>query len=259
MIPVYVINLARSPERRAFMAHGLGQAGVAADFVEAVDGRACRSQRPPRAQMSVAETALILSHRRAWRRFLRSASDYAVVLEDDVHVGEGFAALLAADWRPFRFDAVKLETMFDPAWVARRGAAFGGRELKRLGAEHLGAAGYLVSRAGAWKMLALTRALDEPVDHTLFGRETIFEGRLSVLQLFPAVVVQDNRLPDVGARREIATTLHERDRVRFAEAARRAKPKGLARLAREAGRLWMQARRAARFSLTMQHVRVPWR
>ena len=259
MIPVYVLNLARSPERRAFMAQGLARAGVAPEFVAAVDGRACRSGRPLRALMSVAETALILSHRKAWRRLLRGGSDYAVVLEDDVHVGQNFAALIAADWRGFRFDAVKLETMFDPAWVARRGLAFGDRELRRLGAEHLGAAGYLVSRGGARKMLAMTRGLAEPVDHTLFGRDTIFEGRLSAYQLFPAIVVQDNRLPDASARREIATTLHERDRVRLADAARRAQPKGLARLTREAERLWQQARRAARFTLTMQCVRVPWR
>ena len=127
MIPVYVVNLARSPERRAFMAEGLARAGVAAEFVAAVDGRACRSPRPPRALMSVAETALILSHRKAWRRLpCAAASEYAVVLEDDVHLGGGFAALLDADWGAFPFDAVKLETMLDLAWVERRGAPFGG-------------------------------------------------------------------------------------------------------------------------------------
>ena len=63
MIPVYVINLARSPERRAFMAESLARAGVTPEFVAAVDGRACRSTRPPRATISRAETAVILSHR----------------------------------------------------------------------------------------------------------------------------------------------------------------------------------------------------
>ena len=256
VIPVYVINLARSPERRAFMAESLAQAGVAPEFVAAVDGRACRSTRTPR-NLSRAETALVLSHRKAWRRLLRSDDDHAVVLEDDAHVGEGFAALVAADWRDLAFDAVKLETLFDRVWIARRGPSIAGRELRRLGAEHLASAGYVVSRAGARKLLSLTRPLGEAVDHTLFGRASVFEGRIVAYQLVPAAVVQDNLLPDVAARREIATTLHEGDRL--AAAAKRDKPRGVKRLRREARRLFEQALRLARLWPRMRRVRVAFR
>ena len=238
MIPVYVINLKRSADRRAFMQAALAQAGLAGEFVMAVDGRACKRG----GALSAAETALILSHRKVWRRFLRGQAEFAVVLEDDAHLGAGFAELLAADWRGCAFDAAKLETLFHPTWFARKGVPMDDRRLHRLGAEHLGAAGYLVSRAGARKMLALTRALDRPVDHALFGRATIFGRRLDVLQL-----VRRRRAgqypPRSSARRELSTTLHETDRARLAEAARRAKPRGLARLAREAARL--SSRRAA--------------
>ena len=258
MIPLYVINLARSPERRAFMAQSLARAGVAPEFVAAVDARACRSPRPPRA-LSRAETALILSHRKAWRRLLRSAAAHAAVLEDDAHVGEGFASLLDADWSGLAFDVVKLETMFHRVWLSRRGRPFGGRELRRLGAEHLASAGYVVSRAGAAKLLRATRGLAEPVDHALFGRAAIFGGALVAYQLWPAIVVQDNLHPEAGARRGIATTLHERDRAGLAEAAREGKPRGAARLAREAARLVGQLRRALRLSLKMRRARAPFR
>jgi glycosyl transferase family 25 len=257
MIPVYVLNLKRSPERRAFMTEGLTSAGIAPEFVAAVDGRARRLPHHPR--LSMAETALILSHRKAWRRLLAGAAEYAVVLEDDTHIGENFAAVLDFDWSSFRFDLVKLETSFDRVWLARRGAAIDDRTLRRLGAEHLCAAGYLVSRAGARKLLEATRALSEPVDHALFGRSAIFEGRVVAYQLDPAIVVQDNLHPDASARRGIATTLHENDRARLAEAAKRRKPRGLARLAREAGRLVEQLRRAALLAPSMRRVRVPWR
>ena len=257
MIPVYVINLLRSPDRRAFMREQLAKAGVSGEFVAAVDGRACRAKGP--ARLSVGERALILSHRKAWRRLLASRAEFGVVLEDDAHLGEDFATLLAADWRAHAFDAVKLETMFDRVWIARRGSAIARRALRPLGAEHLGSAGYLVSRAGAHKLLTMTRGLAEPIDQTLFGRATIFERRLRVLQLAPAVVVQDRLLPDVTARREIATTLQEADRQRLAEAARRNKPSGLPRLAREAERLLEQARRVARLWPSMRHERVGWR
>jgi glycosyl transferase family 25 len=259
MIPVYVINLTRSPGRRAFMAQGLAQAGVTPEFVAAVDGRAPRLQRLAPIGLSAAETALILSHRKAWRRLLASGADFAVVLEDDAHAGEHFADLLRADWSAHAFDAVKLETMFDSVWMARRGPPLAGRELRRLGAEHLGAAGYLVGRAGAGKLLAMTRGLVEPVDQTLFGREAVFSGRVRVLQLTPAAIVQDRLLPDASARREIATTLQEPDRKRLAQAARSNKPRGLRRLAREMARVLAQGRRVARLWPKMRRERVEWR
>lgn len=257
MIPVYVLNLARSPERRAFMRETLARAGVTPQFVAAVDGRRCRTEA--RRRLSAAETALILSHRKAWRRLLRSDAESAVVLEDDAHVGAGFASLLASEWPALGYDLVKLETLFDRVWLARRGVALADRTLLRLGAEHLAAAGYLVSRAGARKLLAATRGLAEPVDHTLFGRAAIFDGAIVAYQLWPAIVVQDNVHPDAGARREIASTLHESDRARLAAAARQARPRGTARWAREALRLVEQARRALRFFPHMQRRRVPWR
>jgi len=80
-----------------------------------------------------------------------------------------------------------------------------------------------------------------------------------VLQLVPAIVVQDNIHPEPAARRELSTTLHDSDRARLAEVARRAKPRGWARLARETARLVEQARRALRFFPAMRRTRVPWR
>lgn len=254
MIPVYVINLLRSPDRRAFMLEQLAGADVAGEFVAAVDGRACRARGP--ALLSVGERALILSHRKAWRRLLASGAGYGIVLEDDAHLGEDFAALLAADWRAHSFDVVKLETVSDRVWIARRGAPLADRALRRLGSGHLGSAGYLVSRAGAHKLMAMTQRLDAPIDQTLFGHATVFEGRLRILQLAPAAVVQDRLLPDA---REFATTLQEADRQLLTEAIRRNKPRGLARLVREAARLVAQAQRIARLWPSMRRERVPWR
>lgn len=256
MIPVYILNLARSPDRHAFMLGEVARAGVAAEFVTAVDGRTCRRAS---ALLSAGERALILSHRKAWRRLLASGAAFGVVLEDDAHLGEDFATLLGADWSAHVFDAVKLETMFDRVWIARRGAALAGRRLRALGAEHLGSAGYLVSRNGARNMLGMTQALSEPIDQTLFGRATIFGSRLRILQLAPAIVVQDRVAPDPSVRREIATTLQEPDRQRLAQSARAAKVRGLSRLAREAARLLAQVRRVARLWPTMRRERVKWR
>jgi glycosyl transferase, family 25 len=220
----------------------------------AVDGRACRSSV---ATLSKAETALILSHRKAWRKLLAGSDDFAIVLEDDVHLGEGFAALIASDWAGLSFDVIKLETMFHRILVARSGAPLGDRGLHRLKSEHVGAAGYIVSREGARKLLRSTRRLDEPVDQTLFGRRAIRRDEIVAYQLVPAIVVQDNVRS--GARAGLATTLHEPDRIAIAEAARNAKPRGMQRLRREAARLGAQLADAARARTTCRRLRPDWR
>jgi glycosyl transferase family 25 len=265
MIAVYVINLARSPERRAWMESELARAGVEAIFVRAVDGRrfSGRCERLSAANangnaLSRAETALILSHRKAWRKLLASGAGHAVVLEDDVHLGEGFRDTLALDWSRWDFDLVKLETTFDRVWLARRGEAAGGRELRRLGAEHHGAAAYLVSRAGAERARASTRRLDQPVDVALFGRRAIADGLVTALQLVPAIAVQDNLHPSADARASLASTLHESDRKAIAARRKRQRPAGVERVRREARRLWEKILRRIRLSPTMRLTRVPF-
>jgi len=265
VIPVYVINLARSPERKVWMENELGREGLDAIFVPAVDGRRfgarCDSAAkadPARPLISRAETALTLSHRRVWRRLLASGAAHAAILEDDIHLGRGFRQTLDLDWTQWAFDAVKLETLFHVVWLERRGRPAGERRLHRLGAEHLASAAYLISRAGARKMLAATRRLDEPLDHTLFGHRLIGSGAFLALQLVPAIAVQDAVRPNVAKRSELASTLHEDDRKQLAAKAKREKPKGSLRLRREAARLGEQMRRWITLAPTMRRRRVPW-
>ena len=92
-------------------------------------------------------------------------------------------------------------------------------------------------------MLAATRGLDEPLDHTLFGHRLIGEGAFLALQLVPAIAVQDAVRPNAAKRSELASTLHEDDRKQLAAKAKREKPQGPQRLRREAARLGEQFRR----------------
>jgi glycosyl transferase, family 25 len=224
--------------------------GVACDHASRAD--------PARRQLSRAEAALTLSHRKVWRRFLASGAEHATILEDDIHLGRGCQQTLDLDWTQWNFDAVKLETLFHVVWLERRGRPAGERMLHRLGAEHLASAAYLISRAGAKKMLAATRDLHEPLDHTLFGRRPIGEGAFLALQLVPAIAVQDTMRQGTAKRSELASTLHEEDRMQIAAEAKRDRPKGSKRLRREAERLGEQLRRWIRLWPTMHRRRVPW-
>jgi glycosyl transferase family 25 len=101
----FVINLERSPERRAHVAVQLRRAGLEYEFVPAVDGRALGDAelselvdleavaRYPdwltRPMLGVA-----LSHARAYELILAQGCTRALVLEDDVVLRDGLANLL---------------------------------------------------------------------------------------------------------------------------------------------------------------------
>jgi glycosyl transferase family 25 len=199
VIPIYVINLGRAHDRRAWMESELARVGLAATFIPAIDGLKlgpkCREWlancRGPY-RLSPGEASLIFSHRKVWRAFLAGGARHALVLEDDVHLGRDFAPLLAVDWSQWTFDVVKLETITNrQIWLSRRSWPLPGRRLHRLGSAHWGTAAYIVSVAGARKLLQRTRIEFEPVDHTIFGAKTLASGAVDALQVEPAAAIQD--------------------------------------------------------------------
>ncbi len=98
----YVINLARSPDRRAHITAELQRTGLEYEIVPAVDGRT----------LDLADSALIdhpllaarcpfpagaagcaLSHLKTYEKILEDGRDQALVLEDDVTLPAGLSAL----------------------------------------------------------------------------------------------------------------------------------------------------------------------
>ena len=102
-LPVYVLNLARSVERRRFMSEELTRSGLSAVFVDAIDAVDLRRQAAVAPSgLTLAEWACLQTHREGWRRISASGSP-AIVLEDDVQLLEGFveiATAVAARARP---------------------------------------------------------------------------------------------------------------------------------------------------------------
>ena len=128
---------------------------------------------------------------------LCSGAPFAVVLEDDVHLGRGLAEVLELDWTCWRFDVVKLETRLEEGWLSRSGDAVRGnpeRSLRRLYSGNLGTAAYLLSAGGARKLLAVTREFVDPLDVVLFSDQAVRTSALTICQLHPAVAVQEELL-----------------------------------------------------------------
>jgi glycosyl transferase family 25 len=102
----YVINLARSIERRRHIEEQLAAAGLQARFIEAVDGRELTEEQmqryvDPHIRAAYPEwlgrPTMIgcgLSHRRAWQQIVDDGQPAGLVLEDDAVFDPGLGAFL---------------------------------------------------------------------------------------------------------------------------------------------------------------------
>lgn len=199
---VYVINLARRPDRRAFMQQQADRLGLAFDYIDAVDAQ---SEAPefaeievrtgPHGRISRGDLACTLSHRKFWRRLLETGEPYAVVLEDDAILADDSGQFFATtDWIPPAAEVVKLERYgrLRPMFMDRNMRPAHTRRVGRFYGKCAGTAGYVVSAAGARRLLAATTSVDDPIDQMMFnpGRSALF-GQLAPYVLEPAIVEQE--------------------------------------------------------------------
>lgn len=199
---LYLVNLARRPDRLAAMQARAGALGLALDRVEALDAAADTgalagwfAPSGPLGEIPMGDKACLLSHRRGWESFLATPDSHAVFLEDDVLLSDAAGALLTHDgWIPAGMGVVKLEH-YGPSGqrvlLADERAVGEDFALGRMLSRHTGAAAYILSRAAAQTLLDQTR-FDLPVDHLLFNpnNSPVF-ARLSPWQLVPAIARQE--------------------------------------------------------------------
>jgi glycosyl transferase, family 25 len=103
-VRAYVINLARSLDRRTHVMAELDRTGLDYEFITAVDGRTIdledRRLVDPRLlaknNFPAGTAGCALSHLQAYRRILEDGADAALVLEDDVELPDDLGALAHA-------------------------------------------------------------------------------------------------------------------------------------------------------------------
>ena len=233
-IPVFLINLARRPDRLETMAVRLQ--GTPFERVDAIDGQELSSTELAaytggngEPAISISEAACALSHRKIWKQLLSEDIASACIIEDDVLLSDEFPKLMKDDeWLPDGFDLIKLETMKVKVYLARDIVSQAGeRELRFLNSFHGGTGAYIVSRGGAEALLDATHSIERPIDNMIF--ETARKrGAVDVMQVVPAPCMQDMLSPDGGSVSDIAT---DRSLEPVEE-----KPRGLKKILREGGR-----------------------
>jgi len=231
---IYLINLARRPDRLAAMASQAEKLGLrltrrnARDARDAGDGTLDRWFRSggPLGEIPRGDKCCSLSHRDAWQALRDSGADYAAVLEDDVVLKDGARFVLGgSDWIPKGVDLIKLEH-YGPAGQSVLLSDFVNVEqnfrIARMHSRHTGAAAYILSRQAADMLLAIPQ-FDLPVDHLLFNpnNSKVF-ARLQPWQLLPAIARQQDFIGDksdieswrVGMRK-FDLTYARRELIRF--------------------------------------------
>lgn len=211
MIPVYLINLDRDHERLSWMRGQLDPLGIVVERVPAVLGRDLPAEvcgyfgvvdgaiggglRP-------GEIGCYASHIVCWQRLVASGAPAALVLEDDLETRTPLARICArvADL-PAGWDLVRLSGIVKRA-TADVGDLGDGLAIVKFSRIPLGAGAYLISRAGAGKLLGDRRPRSEAVDIDLrqwwrFGLATYGVMPLPVTQ----DVLQKSSIESLGGRK----------------------------------------------------------
>jgi glycosyl transferase, family 25 len=198
-IPIYVINLDRSPERLENITSQLGRQGLHFRRIVAVDAAelteqtiqqvfdSARARRAYFVPMHGGEIACFLSHRRVWQTFVdETDAPFCVVLEDDAGLDDDFASVVQAviERRPLDWDYVKLYAR-RPLFSWGAAPLADGHRLVRHLRQPAGTVGQVISRAGAVKLLARTNQICRPLDVEL---QFWWELGVRILSVDPPVV-----------------------------------------------------------------------
>lgn len=198
-IPVYWINLAARTDRRAFMERQFARLGMDATRIEAVTPGEISAEDLDRychprhlRWMKPTEVACTLSHLKALRQFLETSSPFALILEDDIALSTRLPAFLAApELANLDFDLLHVETGEQRVRVLTE-TRIGDVEIVRYLGYDPGAAGYVVSRRGAQRVIADRRTRRLPFDQALFDTFGPMGRRLVLRATVPGLCAQSN-------------------------------------------------------------------
>lgn len=243
MKPIAVVSLVEEHARREHIDHLFAQQGLDFDYFNAINKQQVADTLKKynliikTDRMSLGEVACYLSHYCLWQQVIEHDMTYLMVFEDDIYFSKNAKFLLNdLDWLPNGFDVVKLETMYDRVMIDKGTHLLSEHRLCRMKSRHMGMAGYIISQAGAKKLVAITKSLgiDRPVDHIMFD-DLIEQKKSAMYQVFPTICIQDKIL-DMQSER-FASCLEQERQPR---PTKKVKLSISQKLNRELVRLWRQ-------------------
>lgn len=203
VVPVYVINLNRRPDRLRFVTEQLDRLGLKAWRIPALDAETAEFEGEHRVdlggsmlpvRMDRGAAACLLSHFAAMQTLTASGAEAGLILEDDAELSSELPLFIeSTDWWPEDAEVVSLEALFENRQVLGRASAVThcGRELRHIKRWSAGAAAYLIRGCTAAELLRECHWIAMPIDHLLFNpRISRVARRLRPLQVLPTLARQ---------------------------------------------------------------------
>ena len=191
---IFIINLDSATDRRTFQEKQCAKHNLTPTFVSACTGddiiangqydhHRLSWQRP----MKATEIACYFSHRKIWEK-VAAADAPCLILEDDAVFCAEFAPLLQKIIDVPDYDIINLETTGRKKYIASKSVALNHHfSLHRLYLDRSGAGGYLLSPAGAKKLLAHQNkygiALADAFIHSCYRLRSFQINSAAIIQL----------------------------------------------------------------------------
>jgi GR25 family glycosyltransferase involved in LPS biosynthesis len=198
MIPVIVINLPRSRDRRDYAQAQMEALGIPFVFFKAIDGGLLTDEEKARYEptMPIGAMGCAESHLAVLREIAAGSYEFVCVLEDDAELSPAAVQLLdeAALRRLGPLDVLRLESR--PRRNRRLTipmGAFDGFSVSAGYRHHMATTGQIFSREGARKIIAGLSYLRVAIDVALFLDINVFG--LRVIEARPSLVRPRNTLP----------------------------------------------------------------
>lgn len=176
MLPIFYINLATRPDRRAYMENQLATLGLTATRIEAVTPsdisaadleEYCNSGKPTFLRPN--ELACTLSHESAWRALLDSGHSGGLILEDDVELSQLLPAFLAGA-HDIDADLIRVETTGNATRVFPATATSAdGVAIRPFRSTPMGSAGYIIKAKAARRIIGSEALRRRHMDLALYS------------------------------------------------------------------------------------------
>ncbi|MBW3807989.1 glycosyltransferase family 25 protein [Aeromonas jandaei] len=186
MIPVFIISLTRSADRRAMVERQMSHLGIAFEFFDAVDGKSLPSDRLAKVDfnlaretcghdLSLGEVGCAMSHINIYEMMVERNIPRCVILEDDIYVHMHFKAIVREIINKNNSDIVFLHHGKAKHLPIYSSLPEGYRLAKYLTPSKnsqrgiISTGGYILTQAGALKLLKMAYPIRMPADY-LTGR-----------------------------------------------------------------------------------------
>lgn len=211
MIPVYVISLARSEERRMLMRNQLTKLGVIFSFFDGVDGHKMTKEALSAAApgggtnycglMTPGEIGAALSHLAVIRTIAEGDQSFAAVVEDDVFIAPEVRNFLDKKFLSMlpSFHILQMASASKKPRLTLKVGDFNGYQLYASPSRRFSMAGLIYTREAARMISRSIKAITAPIDNMIFHDHAPLG--LRVMEIRPSVIQNREEIISViGAR-----------------------------------------------------------